>query len=400
MSPRKNSQPAKAVIMKASAKVLAIIASEKFAQIILEQAANAIIICDNNGTIIRASERANNLVGTDMQGLSFDSVFEQFYPVLVTGNPAHQEISRKPVCLSVLYRNEIHPGSVIALIRNGQAKQSFVINFSLLSQERATVGYSISFTDITNQQKAEEALAKAKDELEIKVKERTRELALANEQLKQYSHRSIQIHEEERKRVAYELREELAQTLAAVKLEAELMTKKADALVTNVNAHVDNIKKMVGTAVYEARTFSNELRPSVLENLGLFEALGEMIRETNKNGELGTVLKMNGVKRRLPDEIETALFRITQEAMNNIRRHSGATKAKVTVGFLETGIKLTIIDNGKGFDTESKTEQTLKSTYGLISMKERMHQIGGEFKIKSELRKGTTITVTVPLQSN
>ena len=78
MSPRKNSQPAKAVIMKASAKVLAIIASEKFAQIILEQAANAIIICDNNGTIIRASERANNLVGTDMQGLSFDSVFSSY----------------------------------------------------------------------------------------------------------------------------------------------------------------------------------------------------------------------------------------------------------------------------------------------------------------------------------
>lgn len=368
-----------------------IIASEKFAQTVLEQAANAVIVCDNDGIIIRASEKALNLIGTGIQGLYFDCVFEQFYPVLATGNPALQGISRKPVCLSSLYRGKIPTGSEIALIINGQAKQSFVINFSPLSQDNAIVGYSISLTDITSQKKAEEALAKTNEELEIRVKERTRELTLANEQLKRYSYRITRVQEEERKRVAYKLGEELAQTLAAIKLEADLMTEK-------VSSYIENVREMMGTVVQNTVTFSNELRPSVLGNLGLPEALEAIIGEICRNGELEIVLKTNGTQRRLHDEVETALFRIAQEAMDNIIKHSGATKAKVNLGFLKNGIKLTIIDNGKGFDTER--EPDLKGVYGLISMKERAHQIGGEVKIKSEFEKGTIITVTVPLQLN
>lgn len=241
---------------------------------------------------------------------------------------------------------------------------------------------------------------KAKDELEIRVKERTRELVLANEQLRQYSYRITQIQEEERKRIAYELSEELAQTLASIKMDADLMTEKVNSSLANVNTHIDSIRENMGTVLRTAINVSNELRPSVLGSLGLPDALGAIIKEMNRNGELEIVLKTNGDQRRLHEEIETALFRISQEAMNNIIRHSGATKAKVNIGFLKTGIKLTIIDNGKGFDTERKQDLTLKGAYGLISMQERVHQIGGELKIKSELGKGTTITVTVPLQSD
>jgi len=314
----------------------------------------------------------NKIIGAQMSDFIIPAHVSAFQSVLQGGTP---DIGRTEVELKSA------KGASIPVLVSTQ--DLFVENIRMVS---------LIVTDLSEH--------KAKDELEIRVKERTRELALANEQLRQYSYSITQIQEEERKRIAYELGEELAQTLAAIKLEADLMTEKVTSSLTNVNSHVDSIREMMGIVVHHATNFSNELRPSVLGSLGLPDALREIIKEMNGNRELEIVLKTNGRQRRLPDEIETALFRIAQEAMNNMIRHSGATKAKVSVGFLKTGIKLTIIDNGKGFDTERKPGLTLKNDLALIGMRERAHQIGGELQIKSELGKGTAITVIVPLQSN
>jgi PAS domain S-box-containing protein len=135
-----------------------IIASERFARTMMEQAADILVVCKNDGTIIRASEKALNLIGADPEGSKFDEVFNLLYPVTSTARPLSPDITAKPLNLSAVCRGDIPAGCEIALYADGQAKQSYLLNFSPLVGEGELLGYSIALTDITERKRIEEAL--------------------------------------------------------------------------------------------------------------------------------------------------------------------------------------------------------------------------------------------------
>ena len=186
--------------------------------------------------------------------------------------------------------------------------------------------YRVAVTDITERKQAEEILARAKDELEIKVKERTRELAKANGELKQYANRITQVQEEERKRIAYELHDDTAQYLGILKMQLNALLHSGEIQSPKVKDKLQFLEKDADRAFNDVRRYSHELRPVVLEHQGLLAAIEQIADDYNKLGQLSVEVNVEGVEPELSEEVKLGFFRIAQEALNNVRKHSKASQ--------------------------------------------------------------------------
>ncbi len=144
--------------------------------------------------------------------------------------------------------------------------------------------------------------------------------------------------------------------------------------------------------------FSQDLRPSVLDDLGLVPALEWLTSDLTKQSGIAVDMAVLGPVRRFPHELELILFRIAQEALRNMWKHSEASKVWLTVEFGDDKTVLTVKDNGKGFDLPERIEDlAIAGKLGLVGMQERAQLIGGRLTLQSEPGKGTTVTVEVPI---
>jgi signal transduction histidine kinase len=157
---------------------------------------------------------------------------------------------------------------------------------------------------------------------------------------------------------------------------------------------LEYLEKDAGRAVDDVRRYSHELRPGVLDHLGLKAALGQIAEDINKLNHFTVEVEVEGHEQELSDEVKLGFFRIAQEAVNNCRKHSRASKAVISLQFQENQIVMAVIDNGVGFDVhEAAARSGKKGSLGLISMQERANLIGANLMIASQPGKGTTITV-------
>jgi PAS domain S-box-containing protein len=214
----------------------------------------------------------------------------------------------------------------------------------------------------------------------------------------QFTRKILNIQEEERKKISRELHDSTAQYLALLMLEMEAVIEKDKQLPLETITHLQRLRDTVASTLQEVRRFSHELRPSILEHLGLPAALELIISEFNNSCPVNVRFNTNSPEKRLSNEIELALFRITQEALNNIRKHSEADQAEVNLSLTSRKIRLTISDNGKGFKIQKQEQIIRKGSLGLIGMRERAHLIGATLNLKSIVNKGTTIKVELPLK--
>ena len=146
------------------------------------------------------------------------------------------------------------------------------------------------------------------------------------------------------------------------------------------------------------RRFSRDLRPSVLDDLGLLAALEWLTNDLAKNFKIAADLKVHGEPHRLSPESEVVLFRIAQEALRNVWKHAAASRADVTLDFAADAIGLTVQDDGKGFKKPQMINDLVGSgKLGLAGMQERIGLLGGELDITSEPGKGTKVRVSIPL---
>ncbi|MBA7672890.1 Oxygen sensor histidine kinase NreB [subsurface metagenome] len=153
----------------------------------------------------------------------------------------------------------------------------------------------------------------------------------------------------------------------------------------------------VRSVLQEVRQFGRDLRPSILDDLGLNPALEWLASEMEKENGIDTNLQVVGSERRFPAEAELMLFRIIQEALRNVARHSSASQARVTVTFNEQTTEVTVEDNGKGFALpQNLGDLSRLGKLGLTGMQERARLLGGSLKVESKLDKGTKVTVKVP----
>ena len=144
------------------------------------------------------------------------------------------------------------------------------------------------------------------------------------------------------------------------------------------------------------RRFSHELRPDVLDQLGLLPALETLTEDMNKEGKVSARMEAVGTGKRPSPDVELVLFRIAQKALHNVRRHSRAKEVVVRVKFSHRKVKLNVIDNGRGFELpEVLGDFAGKGKLGLIGMYERARLLNGGFSVKSQAGKGTTVSVEV-----
>ena len=201
---------------------------------------------------------------------------------------------------------------------------------------------------------------------------------------------------EERNRLARDLHDSITQTLFSMTLTAEsakaMLTRKPE----KVEGQVDRLQSLARGALAEMRSLIFQLRPSALQEQGLVAALEKHIAALRNKEMFEVELQVEG-ERRLSDEHEQTLYRIAQEAFNNIVKHSKATKVWVTLQIEDGGARLTIRDNGQGFDAASVMAQRDRSSLGLTSMQERTELSGGTYTIESTPGNGTCLTVYLPL---
>lgn len=212
----------------------------------------------------------------------------------------------------------------------------------------------------------------------------------------------LKAQENERQRVAREIHDGPAQSMSNVVLKSELCIKLLDRDLDKARQELINLKEMVRISIQDVRRIIYDLRPMSLDDLGIVPTLERYILKINEN--YSTVVKFitHGTPRILPSIISLTLFRLTQEALNNILKHAQATEATVKLSFLEENIELFISDNGKGFDVNEvhKRIRDDGSGFGLSSMKERVQLLDGEFAIRSQPNQGTRYYIRIPLKGN
>jgi len=211
--------------------------------------------------------------------------------------------------------------------------------------------------------------------------------------------RVIKAQEEERSRVAREIHDGPAQTLSNIVLKAEICEKLIDTDLNKAKEELKNLKKIVRESLVDVRRIIYALRPMSLEDIGLIPTLQKYIEKFTSETGIIVNFQKRGADRDINDEnLTLTIFRVIQEALTNIRKHSGVKNAAVIIEFLPKNILLTISDKGKGFDIESIKvgKDDNMGGFGLFSIKERIELLDGTMEIISCSGKGTTIKVVLP----
>jgi signal transduction histidine kinase len=233
----------------------------------------------------------------------------------------------------------------------------------------------------------------------MELTEMSRKVQSAQEGLHNYIGAITSAQEEERLRLARELHDDTIQSLIALKQRVQLAQKsvKDQASLSTLR----ELETLSEQTIENLRRMTRALRPIYLEDLGLVTALEMLARETSQNDSLHVGFQKSGEEQRLSREVELALYRISQEALNNVVRHSKAKHARLHITFGDQEITLEINDNGIGFQTpKSPTDFVPSGHFGLLGMRERADLIGGRLEVQSEAGNGTRLTVWLPLASS
>ena len=274
-------------------------------------------------------------------------------------------------------------------------------------------GAVVTFVDITDRRQAAQALqranadlARANDELELRVGERTQELSVALGQLRELAAYSEKVREDERTRIAREVRDELGSLLVALKMDVNWMDKRlgeqqqrapleAQAMRTRLRCKCQNMSRLIESAVDNVGRIITDLRPSILDHQGLWAALEWQAHEFAQSAELKLDWAMRGVEGiELPEPQAMAVFRIFQEMLSNVGRHARASALDLRIQVDDAVLTIAVQDNGCGAAAQAFEAPT---AYGVMGMRERARHFGGQLDISSEIGHGSRFCLRLPL---
>jgi signal transduction histidine kinase len=219
------------------------------------------------------------------------------------------------------------------------------------------------------------------------------------ENMRFYARQITRAQEDERKRIARELHDDTIQALVALSRRLDALSTLPEQLPQPAMRYLQQLRELTTGALRNVRRFVQDMRPPALDHLGLVPALEGLTSDLTEKEGIEVEFTVEGERRRLTPEEELVLFRIAQEALNNVRRHSQASKVVTQMEFHPDGVRMTINDDGQGFEVPERTGDLVATgKLGLIGMYERARLLDGTLLVQSEPGKGTTVIVDVPIQ--
>jgi PAS domain S-box-containing protein len=217
------------------------------------------------------------------------------------------------------------------------------------------------------------------------------------EELRLLSHRLLLTQEEERKRISRELHDEVVQTLVGINVHLASLSVKGPVNLNDLRKNIARTQRLVEKSVIIVHRFARELRPTVLDDLGLIPALQSFIKDFTKRTNIRIHFTAFAGVEQLNSTQRTVLYRVAQSALANVDKHARARDVKVSIRKLEGVIRLEIHDNGKSFDVERVMFAKRHKRLGLLGSRERVEMVGGKFRVESASGHGTTVSAEIPI---
>ena len=339
-------------------------ASEHRYRRLFENANDAIWVQDMEGGILAANEAAARLTGFDVERLVQMKVSDFLSQ---EGLELAREMNRK------LRRGKTIEGPYDQRINRGDGTERLIrLSSSLIRSDGEPVGFQHIARDVTRDKQMQD-------------------------NLRYYLEQTAKAQEEERKRISRELHDETIQSLVVLSRQLDDITSSDKGLSKQSRTHLQELWQQTDQIIKGVRRLSQDLRPAALDSLGLLPAIEWLATDTAEYSGIATKVNITGRERRIPEEIGLVLFRIAQEALRNVWRHSQASKAEINVEFAQDKTRITISDNGKGFSLpETISDLARDGKLGLAGMEERARLIGGTLKVQSRPGKGTSIAIELP----
>jgi signal transduction histidine kinase len=243
---------------------------------------------------------------------------------------------------------------------------------------------------------AAEAALKQSEQHHKKSLERAGQL---QEQMRHLSHQLLTVQEEERKRISRELHDEVVQTLTGINVQLANLQAAAAVNAKGLRKTITSTQRLVEESVEIVHRFARDLRPTLLDDLGLIPALHSFMKDFTK--QTGIRIHFTAFNSVWMDQLDsgkrTALYRLAQEALTNVARHARASRVNVTVRKLTWAIEMEVADNGKGFQVDRVLSAKRRHRLGVLGMRERVEMVGGQFHLESGLGRGTTVQARIPV---
>lgn len=351
--------------------------------------------------IFKTNERFERIADTTHDGIwEWNLETNEFW-----ANEMHQQMygltKNDPVPSAETWKQNIHPDDRETIVKNFEfarttGKSSWACEYRFLNSNNEYINiYARNYFIRNNAGKVTSILGSIIDITERKKVEL--KLEESYESIRNLSKHLQNIREEERTYIAREIHDELGQQLTVMMMDVAWLNKKISPENTIAKNKIAELLNTLNHTINTVRRISTELRPSVLDDMGLKAAVELQLKEFKKRSGILTELIAPLLEPKLSYDVKNALFRIFQESLTNVARHSQSKSLVVEMELNYNSITLKIKDSGIGFD-ENKVKE--KSTLGVLGMKERAESIGGKYNITGELGKGTTIIVNAPMENN
>ncbi|MBA7468905.1 hypothetical protein ES707_04161 [subsurface metagenome] len=339
--------------------------SERNYRQLFENANDAIWVHDLQGNITAANEAAAKLVGYDIKEMGKMNVREFLSDESL--NIASQ-IRHK-----LLEQEAVEQPYEQSLIRKDGTKAILKLTTSLVTENGKPIGFQHIARDVTEERRMQDSL-------------------------RYYLSHVTKVQEEERKRIARELHDDTSQALYALSRQVDNFARNNSRQAPNTTAFLKELQEQLNKTLQGIRRFTQELRPSMLDDLGLLATLRWQVSDLEKQSGVEVRLTVIGIERRFSAEMELTIFRIVQEALRNVEKHAQASKVEVKIEFCEGKTKISIGDNGKGFDSgRSLADLPREGKLGIAGMEERVRLLNGNMRIESKPDKGTKVMIEVPI---